>query len=150
MTYQNRTVFPYDVQHFGCYLFSICFHLDRRFGLGIFTDAGMLKIYNDEEADRDLGPESFVESPQHLCDHVCRNQVAFEDIHYPADHQTTGDELEVQEWINPATGSKHFMAAENGKVIYDPIEGGSIIGRVGHCESKRIFRVLTGAQGEQP
>jgi hypothetical protein len=34
------------------------------------------------------------------------------------------------------------VAAENGRMIYDPIEGGSRTVREGHCESKRVFRVL--------
>jgi hypothetical protein len=143
MTYQTRPCFPYDVQHFGCYLFSICFLLDRQFNLGIFMDAGMLKIYQDEEADRDLGAESFVDSPQHLCDHVAgEGKVSFEEMHYPADHQCNPGELEVQCWFNPATNFHHFVAAENGRMIYDPIEGGSRTVREGHCESKRVFRVL--------
>ena len=143
MTYQTRPCFPYDVQHYGCYLFSICFLLDRSYGLGIFDDSSMLQIYFREEQDRDLGPESFVSSPQHLADHVAGvGKVVFEDQHYPADHQADATDLEIQCWYNPATDFRHFVAAENGKVIYDPIEGGSRTVREGRLESKRVYRVL--------
>lgn len=153
MTYQNRAIFPYDLQHFGCCLFAICFHLYKRFiGLDFFTDTAMLQVYNNQEINHDLGIESTVVNPQGLCDNLLESRKVLYRLDgpdpenpqvFPPDHVCAANDLEVQCWFNKSTLFHHFVSAEAGVVVYDPIEGGSLTLRQGKIESKRIFTILT-------
>ena len=140
MIYQTDPEFPPDIQHFGCYFLSLCFHLDRIFSLGIMTHEKVIGIYNAEESDSDLGNESFIQNPQGLVDHISNSRVHYSGFAL-AGYDCKPGEFEIQCWYNPITDFHHFVAALNGSVIYDPIEGGSRTVREGHLESKRIYLV---------
>ena len=75
--YQTDPEFPPDVQHFGCYLLSLLFQLDRLLSLNIMDHKIITAIYESEETDLDLGPECFINNPQGICNHVARARVHY-------------------------------------------------------------------------
>jgi hypothetical protein len=141
MIYQTDEEFPPDIQHYGCYFMSLCFQLDRLFNLGIMDHKILISLYQSEESDSDFSAECYIQNPQGLCNHLVPGKVNFLGIK-PSDYQMQDKEFEIQHWYNKNTEFYHFVAGDQGAVIYDPIEGGSKTVREGYLESKRIYALV--------
>jgi hypothetical protein len=149
MIYQTDDEFEPDVRHSGCYFISLIWQLNRHFGIPLLDHKVIETIYNTEEhcdannnGVTDMNPEAFIADPQGVVDFIVPGKVQFVGM-AAKDYQCKPNEFAIQCWYNPATKFHHFVAEVDGKVGYDPIEGGSRTVREGAIESKRIYIDLT-------
>jgi hypothetical protein len=146
MIFQTDDEFESDIQHFGCYFLSLMWQLNRLLGVPSLDHKTVEVIYNtcrhldaNNNGVTDMAPEAFIADPQGVVDFVAPGKVRFVGLE-GAGYQCKVSEFAVQQWFNPATGFKHFVAeGPDGRVLYDPIEGGSRTVREGHIDSKRIY-----------
>lgn len=63
--------------------------------------------------------------------------------HFPAKYPILPSQYAAGCFYNPRTNYRHFCAIDHTKrVIYDPIEGGSVTVREGYLETIRLYEVL--------
>lgn len=63
--------------------------------------------------------------------------------HFPATHPILKQQYAAGCFYNPNNKFYHFCAIDYKKrIIYDPIEGGSITARVGYLDTIRLYEVL--------
>lgn len=141
LIYQTDTEFESDIRHYGCYLLSLCFQLDRLLGLGIMDHKIIETLYNLEGRDGDIGAECFIQNPQGICDRIANGKVKYIG-RFMKDYVCMPNEFEILHFYNPNTEFGHFVAGFKGTVIYDPIQGGSRTVREGYLESKRIYTLV--------
>lgn len=149
MIYQTDDEFEPDIQHYGCYFLSLMWQLNRLFGVPELTHKVIELIYATEQhcdannnGVTDMNPEAFIADPQGVVDYVVPGKVRFIGA-FSAPYAITPKQFEIQRWYNPNTKFYHFVAAINGVVAYDPIEGGSRTVREGHLDATRIYEVIT-------
>jgi hypothetical protein len=148
MVYQTDSEFEPDIQKYGCYFLSLLFQLNRLFGTPSLDHKVIEVIYNDcEHTDAnnngvtDMAPEAFISDPQGVLDFIVPGKAQFVGMG-GKDHLCQNGEFAIQCWYNPNTKFHHFVAELDGRVGYDPIEGGSRTVREGFIESKRIYKVV--------
>lgn len=120
---------------------SLMFQLNRCIRAPAMAFTAIMDIYNHEVLDGDIGNESYMANPQGVCDAVSPGRVRFLGAR-EVSYRCGGDEFEIQRWYNPRTDFHHFVAGADNRVIYDPIEGGSVTVREGKMDSKRIFQLV--------
>jgi len=140
LPYQNDPEFPEVVQEDGCYFMSICFHLNRVFGTPVFDYQPLIDLFDAEQHSDDILDDATIKNPQQLCDDVAPGKVRFLGI-YAASYEANPNQFEIQCWHRETTNFNHFVAALNGKVVYDPIRGGSLTVKEGQMISKRIYLI---------
>ncbi len=141
MIYQTDDAFPYDIRHFGCYFLSLLFQLESRLGIALMSHAKVMAIYDQALSSHEIEAECYLQDPQRLVDFVAPKKIKFLGK-MDKDYAAKDGEFEIQCWYNPAKNFHHFVAGRDGKVTYDPIEGGSLTVRRGNMDSKRIYRTL--------
>jgi hypothetical protein len=115
----------------------------------------VLSFYRDGTNANYIGTEDYVADPQRFANlAVGKGWKLAEDVAQaapgilflgkkPAIYTCKSDELEIQAWHRDGTDFDHFMAAQDGKIVYDPWSaGGSDTHRFGKCVGKRVFRVI--------
>jgi hypothetical protein len=114
--------------------------MNRLFGVPSLDHKVIESIYHHEVIDLDMGNEAYMQNPQGIANFLADGKVkyiGFRDSEYSCE----GNEFAIQCWHNTVTDFHHFVAEVDGKVGYDPIEGGSRTVREGYLESKRIYQI---------
>jgi hypothetical protein len=108
-----------------------------------FTHEWVLDIYYKATAANFIEAEDFVSSPQGLADiAVGPTRVVFLGKKTPA-FVCEANHIEIQVWQTPGKDFVHFMAAQDGKIVYDPWSAtGSATAKTGKCVGKRIFKII--------
>jgi Protein of unknown function, DUF261 len=149
MIYQTDSEFEPDINHFGCYFISLLWELNRLLGIPELDHKVIEVIYNDcQHTDAKnsgvtaMQPECFISDPQGVVDFIVPGKVNFIGKK-DKDYVCADKEFAIQCWYNPNTKFTHFVAeGDDGKVGYDPIEGGSRTVREGAIDSKRIYSII--------
>ena len=149
MIFQTDDEFEPDIQKYGCYFLSLLWQFNRLLGAPALDHKVIEVIYNTcEHTDAnnngvtDMAPEAFIADPQGVCDFLAPGRVHFVGK-VSAAYVCHPGEFAIQAWYNPATKFTHFVAeGPDGRVAYDPIEGGSRTVREGAIDSKRIYLLI--------
>jgi hypothetical protein len=149
MIYQTDPNFEPDINHYGCYFLSLIWQLNRLIGTPEMDYKIIESIYNtDKHCDAnnngvtDMDAECFIADPQGLVDFIAPGRISFIGKQCK-DYSCQNNEFAIQCWYNHNTKFTHFVAEGNdGKVGYDPIEGGSKTVREGAIDSKRIYKIV--------
>lgn len=148
MIYQTDDAFSPDIRKYGCYFVSLMWQLNRLFGIPNLDHKTVEAIYDtcqhtdaNNNGLTDMAPEAFISDPQGVVDFVAPHKVHFVGKTGP-EYLCQPGEFAIQCWYNSTTNFRHFVAERDGRVGYDPIEGGSRTVREGHLEGKRIYLVL--------
>lgn len=143
--YQTDKEFPTAIQEWGCFFLSILKQLVIRLGVdAIWNHGEIVRIYENEEIDHDLGSDLTVKDAQGLCDHVVgEGRIKYsggQGINYP----TSSNQFEILVYHRNGADFNHFVCGDgSGKVIYDPwSKDGSRSVREGICIGKRIFNIV--------
>lgn len=143
MIYQTDKEFPTAINHYGCYLLSLCERLSSYFPIP-FTHDDVLDIFKAGQIHGVIDEEVTLLNPQAICDiAVGQGKVRFEGkleaLYIPID-----GEFEIVCYHKSGASFNHFCSG-NGKgiVLYDPWSSqGSDSVRNGVLIGKRIFTIL--------
>jgi hypothetical protein len=148
MIYQTDDEFEPDINKYGCYFLSLMWQMNRLLGAPPMEHKMIEVIYNtckhvdaNNNGITDMKPECFISDPQGLVDYVAKDKVIFVGK-ATKDYTCRDNQFAIQCWYNPNTKFTHFVAeGADGKVAYDPIQGGSKTVREGAIESKRVYQL---------
>jgi hypothetical protein len=152
MIYQTDKRMGRNINKYGCLFMSTAFA--RPYLQGIDWTANELRakwesaialriMSGDVNGDGDYDdPEDLViQSHGALCKHLGVP------LHYiPGHHNPSvvieSDMYAIGEYYNPRTRFHHFVVLDrNKKIVYDPIESGSVTAREGYLKSMRLYTI---------
>ena len=138
--YQTDPQFPTAIQEWGCYFLSLLKKLSLLFRPDIWNHGEIVRIYEQEELDHDLGSDLTVASAQGICTDVA----GLGKVHYlgaaPSDQATGGNQFSILVYHRDGVDFNHFVLESP---FYDPYSAeGSLSVKIGKVIGRRIFDIL--------
>ncbi len=144
MIYQTDKELNPEINEFGCCFMSLLWLIDNKKKLGIYTHEGVLALFKQAKADKVLGDDCWLASPQGLCDYFEHAGKIMYKGWARRDYICTEHEMEQLVFKWDEENFTHFGAGDgNGNLVYDSINydgQGSNTVKNGYLESKRIYQ----------